>query len=571
MTVRLLQPYGGDDQYPTGLAANRLYTGRYEDYFVEIGTADRQLTLSPDFSAYYTASSIYPVGTKVNFQAADDAWAASRGVLGLSAVKVAASTRCGALGGLTDPNKSSGTSITATYRIWHQVGPVSIADPVLKYGNWMMTQASGELVGDNTITVKSALEYNGASYPAFSRGARTMTVEAGAESSFDPIPLVLPAGAEYWERVYVTSNGVASGKWPLGRSGDQVTANRDSNNYASPADAADGTGALGTLGGVLFGAISITGTPASPVPFLGFLGDSIPAGTGCTADVVAGNSYLGFLERAIKNSFPWISATRAGYQYANIGINSRAMALFGSHAVTTVIDELGRNDIASGTALAALQALAISTWNALAQRGIRVFKTTITPISTSSTDGYTSVNNQTVTNAGWETVRVAFNAWLRAGAPIVAGVAVAIGTSGALLMSQAGHPLYGIIEVSDAVESVRDSGKWRVGPNARVINDASIAGGTRTLTSASANFTSADIGTGVFITGPGVAGADLATKIGTVTNATTVVLVQGGGASTTVSGAAMRIGGVTGDGVHPNDGGATLAGVPVIATTGQFI
>lgn len=87
--------------------------------------------------------------------------------------------------------------------------------------------------------------------------------------------------------------------------------------------------------------------------------------------------------------------------------------------------------------------------------------------------------NQTVANSTKEANRVQLNGWLRSGAPIVAGAAVAAGTQGATTAGQSGHPLYGLWEITDRVETARDSGIWKAGytsdglhPNSTGVNDA---------------------------------------------------------------------------------------------------
>jgi hypothetical protein len=105
-----------------------------------------------------------------------------------------------------------------------------------------------------------------------------------------------------------------------------------------------------------------------------------------------------------------------------------------------------------------------------------------------------------------------------------------------------------VIELADAVESARNSGKWDVAP-IRTVADAAITSGAATLTSSTAAFTSADLGAGVLIAGAGAASADLLTNIIKVTSATSVVVATN--ASTTVSGASLKVGVPTTDGLHP--------------------
>jgi hypothetical protein len=61
----------------------------------------------------------------------------------------------------------------------------------------------------------------------------------------------------------------------------------------------------------------------------------------------------------------------------------------------------------------------------------------------------------------------------------VGGTAVAIGTSGAVLAGQAGHPLYSHWEIADQVETAHNSGIWKASyttdglhPNTTGINAA---------------------------------------------------------------------------------------------------
>jgi hypothetical protein len=479
----------------------------------------------------------------------------------------AAASRNGALGGLTTPNKSNGIVTSQTFREWTPLAR-DVTGLVVTFSNWSMT-VSGEVAGDNAITVKAAVEYNGAYYPLLFGGQRTVTIQPGDNVASDPLTIAIPAAASVWIRTYVTVNGVASGRFPWGRAGDSLIANRDSSS-SNGVDVADGTGttSLSSAAHFAYGPTKVCGLDVV-ANAVGLLGDSIAAGTGTTYDILAvGNSMLGFLERAVGTLLPWISATRSSYRYSFLTPGCKALAVFGNGAVHDVIDAIGRNDIASSDSLATVQANAIATWNALKALGVtRVFKTTITPIGTTSTDNFITVANQTVIDAAAEVVRVAFNAWLRAGAPILAGAAVADGTPGAIIAGQAGHPLYAIIETSDTVESSRDSGKWAIAATSRTITGLSVGAGSRTIGSATAGFTTADIGATIQIFGAGPAGATLNTKITRINSAISAVVLTPATTALAGSGTAS-LGGVVDDGIHPSDLGATLMGVPVKAALG---
>lgn len=205
--------------------------------------------------------------------------------------------------------------------------------------------------------------------------------------------------------------------------------------------------------------ICVIGDTGDGLPCVLHFGDSIAAGLGDTSITDYG---AGFLRRAMTNTIPYISVAVSGDLYAN----NHAFRIQMAQVCTDVIDEMGINDIKGGATLAAIQANAIGYWNAFAAYGCRVWKTTITPYTT-STDSWATGGNQTP--SAYEAVRIAFNAWIRAGAPILAGTAVAIGTTGALLAGQAGHPLSGYFETANTVECnsagvlTQDGGRWLPG------------------------------------------------------------------------------------------------------------
>ncbi len=206
--------------------------------------------------------------------------------------------------------------------------------------------------------------------------------------------------------------------------------------------------------------IAVLATPFNPaLKSIGILGDSIAAGY---KDTIDANGMLGYVEKGISLNAAFITNTRSSTTLADfVAAHSRRMAYFPQY-LTSAVCELGSNDIfASGSSLAAIQALMLTTWSEFSLRGIPVWQTTITP-RTTTTDAWATTANQTVVNAAQEAVRVGLNTWLRAGAPIVGGVAVAVGTTGAIVMGQAGHPLTGIFDATAQIETSFNSGIMRV-------------------------------------------------------------------------------------------------------------
>jgi hypothetical protein len=202
-----------------------------------------------------------------------------------------------------------------------------------------------------------------------------------------------------------------------------------------------------------------------------------------------------------------------------------------------------------------VQAAAIAAWNAMGAAGSAVFQSTIIPRNQSTT-GWTDLANQSSSNPTHEAVRVNFNDWLRAGAPILAGVATTSGTPGAVYTGNAGHPLTGIFEAADTVESSRNSGKWAVPAGVRSVTDAAAVAGNTVVNSATAAFTAADVGKNITINGAGTAGATYYGIIATRNSATQVTITPA--PATTVPVATAFIGGLTAEGIHPAPAGHIL-------------
>lgn len=125
-------------------------------------------------------------------------------------------------------------------------------------------------------------------------------------------------------------------------------------------------------------------------------------------------------------------------------------------------EEYGINDVTTGRTLAQIQADKIALWTGLVARGMKVFTQTLGPVVSSTTDLYATTGGQT-THAN-NAVRVNLNDWTRDGAPMLNGVAVAVGSSaaGTLRIGQVGHPVTAYFEIADIVESSRNSGVFKV-------------------------------------------------------------------------------------------------------------
>lgn len=268
----------------------------------------------------------------------------------------------------------------------------------------------------------------------------------------DPLEVVLPAGTVITARLYYGAvavqhnaakalgvNPARYGTGDLTATGAGITDHNNTQRY------------LPTI-------VSLSAlTYPTTVAVLG-IGDSImESGAGNPTGYTLGVQQAG---HAFLNAGRWGGQTIAGG-------DSALPTLLGSF--THVLDEYGFNDL-TNEAVTKVMADKVATWAWLHGHNpaLRITACTVTP-SSSSTDGWATLAGQTPTaGTTYEGLTrhqraVAYNAWVRDGAPILSGVA-APGTTdpAALRAGQAGHPLAGYIEVADAVESSRDSGIFRV-------------------------------------------------------------------------------------------------------------
>ncbi|MGE5309728.1 MAG: SGNH/GDSL hydrolase family protein, partial [Sphaerimonospora mesophila] len=274
-------------------------------------------------------------------------------------------------------------------------------------------------------------------------GNPSWTINGGNWIQTDPIPISVTAGQQFDVQTYVSGTQwyptlVYSGWWAA------------NSNQATSGSAKITSGSSSSSG--LYMPAVITGQRTGGAVLI--MGDSIAYNSALPT--------LGYIEKGLEGNYGAINAAVAGDRlyWFRAGRRNTNMSLFARNDATTTIVEYCRNDLEDGRSVAQMQADLIWLWSDRSGAGQRVIQTTITP-RTTSTDSWATTGNQTVANATIEARRVQLNDWIRAGAPIVSGAAVAPGTSGALLAGQAGHPLYTYWEITDQVETARNSGIWR--------------------------------------------------------------------------------------------------------------
>ena len=235
----------------------------------------------------------------------------------------------------------------------------------------------------------------------------------------------LATGTAYGNRTNYTNNG---GKYPndiVGGGGFLATSDLTAAGSAAIADAESN----------LFAPMGVYGDTATNFPIIVGSGDSIMAGQGDSNDMgvqINSSNSGGWFERAFSGKRGHVNLSMPGEKAVDFTTprNHSRRARFitpGSWAICA----LGRNDILN--TVAQIQAAVTAHWKLCAQRGAKVAATTITP-ETGSTDGWATTTNQAFLDPAREVTRLAVNDWLRAGAPLIGGAPVAVGTAGPSLL-----------------------------------------------------------------------------------------------------------------------------------------
>lgn len=348
------------------------------------------------------------------------------------------------------------TDSGGTYRL-KQTARIPVSGLQLTFAGWYTGPAgTGDTDCPNDYTIHSCyLEHDGSLNQVLFDGSGSVTVAPG-EDVHGTVTRAIAAGEDYYIRTYVTP--AASGSYPrlyaVGVYPDE--------SCAKGADHANETGTTNLINyGDVVGPVAVTGTPTGgPRYAVAVVGDSITNGSN---DTFGDYDRVGWAYRALNGQRPFLLLAISGEQaaqYLSQGAHRQRYVGPGAHYA---ICAYGVNDLQGGRTLAQAQAALLGIWSAAAAANpaIRVLQTTITPKS-SSTDGWATTGSQTP-DGTVTPVRTPLNAWIRAGAPIVSGVAVTPGTSGALLAGQPGHPLWDWLELADLVEPTPDAGIWRAG------------------------------------------------------------------------------------------------------------
>jgi len=346
------------------------------------------------------------------------------------------------------------------YRQKLTFGVVATSDIRICYGNYYSTSTgqTGEAAGLNPITVESGLELTSpvTTVRASWSGARTITIQPGAQVCSDPIPIDIPANGTAWLRTGVT---VASGQfWPtasyfFGSSGDafieSTSAVSQIGNTGDLTVPSGGTVASSNTG---FSALAILGVPRAKTRSAIIIGDSISVGVADNGD---GNGNYGFISRAlVANQIPFSKLGRQSEMVqGEAGVNGILRRLYTRYA-TIAVTNGGTNDLLAGRSAVQIQADLTTLWRALKARGVKVYHVLLFPRTTSSDAWATPGNQAFMSGYAPGSTRDQVNAWVKA---------------------QVGILIDGYFDPSAYIEDAANPGKWASPASAALQNAPSVA------------------------------------------------------------------------------------------------
>lgn len=354
--------------------------------------------------------------------------------------------------GRVTTNRTSGATYWSPHRVRAHATGIQ-----LTYG--------GDFLPGGTMPLAASITVDGARH-VLTWGGETETVLTGPErATSDPVDITVNPGQTIEVLTYCgeRSDGRghpgAPGGWYSTEilPGNQVADGNPSHRVQDHYDGYDGYRPVMPH--------AITGLTSPDARSWLLLGDSITeSGSPARTNVgTVSTAAVTWAQRALHDSHPVANAAIWASEYApsQTGIWATVPDL---SDYTDVLVAWGYNDLDQAWAVPArdvayVQDRAITAWGWTGAAGARVWQATVSP-STDSTDGWATIEGQTPRAA--LPYRLAFNEWLRDGAPLVDGTPAEVGNLGAVRAGEVGHPLAGIIDQAARVESELGSGIFRV-------------------------------------------------------------------------------------------------------------
>lgn len=469
----------------------------------------------------------------------------------------------GVSGAALSGGSAAATNTVGTSEMMFTIG-VGATDICLLFTHWYSDTVSGAIADINPsgpITFSASIRVVSTTCPGTVvsatpwqltfNGRTSVTLDPGGSVISDLEGLSLAPGDVVAIRTYLSSGTAYSPRQVYGNHAGAY------GGFTAASDLTASSTAIAGSAGLYYGPAAILGYTDSGAnaESVFICGDSIGTGAGDAGILYTQPALVpgGFLMRALSGQAGMINASKGGDLLTWFqATNGSRRRIRNATRTNSAIIEYGPNDFSGGESADTVQAAVLDTAPKIRRMGnSKVFVLTVCP-RTTSTDNWATTANQTPVSGNSQ--RIAYNTWLRAGAPIdpTTKAAVAVGTPGALVVGQFRHPISDVFDVAAQVESSLNSGVWK--PARRVIT-GSITSGSSTLTTSS-TFNGAnqenggDTGSTFFLAGAGAAGAALTGNLATYNSPTSFGI--NAAAAATVTNATLVIGTSTIDGVHPS-------------------
>lgn len=301
---------------------------------------------------------------------------------------------------------------------------VDCYDIALVYGNYYNEGVDGA----NPITVKASLVVNNIYYPVYFNSRRQVIIDPGATVQSDTTGVTIKKGEVFYSVVYVSME-TSGMKFPQG-----MVVYEERGEGSAVTDITDG-GATTSAGGYAYHPCAVIGRTLKPVASVLLVGDSIIQGAN------DGFQDVGYAAKALDAAgIPWIRVAKGGgsaYNMAGRAARTRlSLAKYCTHAIVGY----GTNDLNAQSATT-IQGNLQALWKLLVGYNLKVFACTVTP-HTNSSDSWASATqtpNPSEAQVGATGQRSILNDYIRT----------------------TPSPLTGYFDVADAVETSRNSGKWK--------------------------------------------------------------------------------------------------------------
>lgn len=281
-------------------------------------------------------------------------------------------------------------------------------------------------------TVTASVEYPSGTYTQIKfSGSATGTVANNSTLTSDYCLVSIPTATQFWIRMYILNSG-------------GIVYQDQQNTSALGTGGNFGTSGVVDLTMTTGGGIGAANAYVSPMAIIGYtsnasicaIGDSkLEGDNDLTSDP---NANFGTICKSLNINYGYISASVPGDSLSNFiasSTNRQKAFQYASH----IINAYGFNDIWNGASTAAVLANQLLVQNIGHSLNKKVYNVTVSPKTTSS-DSWATTTNQTIASAPANTIRVAVNTAVRLG----------------------GNGQDGYIDLSSAVESSLNSGKWIV-------------------------------------------------------------------------------------------------------------